>query len=160
MNALELLRNGHRRLQDLLERHALLDDDAWVRRIAIAEQIRRELAQHAEMEQHVFHPALRAALGTEAGAAVRRAEEELRAAREALSVPPSRPPARERMERLSRSLGNHLEHEECGVFPAAKALGPYRLEDLGLQMESVKTWVDAAVEPAQEIGGSDHDRDR
>ena len=148
MNALDLLREGHRRLEDLSARYEALGPDAFLRKTSIREQLQRELIAHAEMEEKVFHVELRDAMGDEAWIDVRRAEESLLAARRAFDTLMEHPAegngGSEALRAFQGCLAVHAAHEEKGVFLPAKGLGRDLLEGVGKRMESAK----AVLEPA------------
>jgi len=139
MKATELLRQQHREVAALFK-SALKSDDPD-EQMDLAEEIADKLALHAAIEEEIFYPAVREAIGTRRGEQdVLEAYEEHHAVKLLLEELPDADPADERFDAklavLQEMVQRHVEDEEEEIFPAAeKKLGKAKLEELAEAME-------------------------
>ena len=149
MNAIDLLKMGHDKVQALFRQY----DDAGEQRQQqreLADQIFTELEVHTTLEEELFYPAVRAKLGVEDAEEAEDEEEDL--VSEALEehqevknliaalrgLNPGDAQFQARFTELRESVEEHIGMEEDELMPdAAAALGG-ELERLGRQLEERK----------------------
>jgi hypothetical protein len=144
MNALSLLKKDHDDVEALFTRYQSLGKGADpAEKRAIAEEVITLLSVHAELEEQVFYPALRAELDEDSE--VLEALEEHHAAKFLLSELDKLPAGHERFDAkftvLMEQIRHHVAEEEGdeGLFTeAGKALRPQQLEELGQRMEELR----------------------
>lgn len=162
-DALTLIRNDHREVDELFEKALDEDTPAAQRRNAVA-KIVQALTVHAQMEEAIFYPALRKAGGEDERDSVLEAAEEhgvvkdliakivaLRSGDETLNA---------KVTVLKELVQHHVKEEESEIFDEAKhTLGKERLEQLGAEMQRFKDRAmrrkvgpDSAAEVAAERG--------
>lgn len=144
MNAIELLKQDHETVRKLLDQLTGTTERAVKTRQELLQKIEQELAIHTQLEEQIFYPAYKEAGGKDAAIMDAEAREEHRAV-EALVLPdllrtdPGSIPFTGRAKVLKELLEHHIEEEEGELFPEARELlGDKRLEELGLEMESMK----------------------
>lgn len=140
MNALELMKDDHRKLERLFD-EALANDDASAR-AGLLHRIRAELMAHERIEEEVFYPALRTA-GDAARELVLEGYEEHHIIDvildELLEVPEEADQWQAKLKVLRENLEHHIEEEEGQMFPrAAKVLDAATLDELGRRMRHLK----------------------
>lgn len=137
MDALQLLRDDHRRVKELFRQFDAADDAST--RKAIADEAIAELMVHAQIEEEVFYPAMqRAGLIDQ----VAHAEEEHHAA-ETIMNEVADLDARDgtlpgRFSALVDAVREHIDEEESQLFPRAAELGMGRLERIGDELTALK----------------------
>lgn len=148
MNAIELLKEDHQKVLEMLTKLAETTDRAEKTRTDLLAKIETELLIHTQLEEEIFYPAFRQA-GQEAGKRedeklFHEATEEHRAV-EALVLPdllktdPSSTAFAGRAKVLKELVEHHAEEEEKSMFPEArKLLGAGTLETLGEAMAQRK----------------------
>ncbi|MBX5484306.1 MAG: hemerythrin domain-containing protein [Myxococcaceae bacterium] len=136
MNALELLRNDHRKVEDLFDRLGVTDRPE--EKADLFEELAELLEVHARIERDVFYPAVKEK-NTER--LLRQLLEEhedmdqLLARMFALDVEDERFDAE--LELLQRAVEAHVSEEEARLFPAVKRmLSDELLEALGDELEA------------------------
>jgi hemerythrin superfamily protein len=157
MNAIELLKADHARVQALFRQYEAAENQAQPQR-ELAEQIFTELEVHASLEEELFYPAVRAQLGTVtveeeptdkadgdadtdtdliAGALEEHQEvKTLIAALRALD--PGDAQFQARFAELREGVEEHVGMEEDELMPAVAATLGRELERLGRQLEERK----------------------
>jgi hemerythrin superfamily protein len=140
LDAIELLKGDHRRVETLFQDYDASDDPDEKRRIA--ELVCQALTVHAQIEEEVFYPAFLEAGGDEQTwqDATREHEE----AKEVIAEIEASDPAQDgsfdaRVQALSRMIAHHVRDEEGpeGMFAESARLG-LDLEELGAQLEQRK----------------------
>lgn len=161
MNAIELLKADHAKVQELFRRY----EQAGERRVELAEQIFTELEMHAALEEELFYPALRGRIkpatlerepptaeeeGEDEASDVMAQEEDLVA--EALEehqevktliamlrrLDPGDPQFQTMFAELRESVEEHVGMEEDELMPDAQAALGGELERLGGQLAERK----------------------
>ncbi|MCY1263168.1 hypothetical protein D9M68_157290 [compost metagenome] len=144
MNAIELLKQDHVIVKQMLEKLSATTDRAVKTRTELLNRIHDELAIHTEIEEQIFYPAYVQAGGEEEANMFYEAKEEHRTVEnlvlpDLLATPPDSVPFAGRVKVLKELLEHHIQEEEKEMFPQAqKLLGKTRLEELGAEMESRK----------------------
>jgi len=139
MNALDLLKEDHKKLKQMLAQ--TLDAHERDARAELIEQVRSELVVHERMEEEVFYPALKS--HERAKDIVLEGFEEHHVADvlldELLEVPEETDLWHAKVKVLQENLEHHIEEEEGEMFKIArKVLEPGELDRLGERMEGVK----------------------
>jgi hemerythrin-like domain-containing protein len=137
MDAVELLKDDHEKIQDLFDDFEdTQDTDA---RRQICEKVHNMLTLHSRIEEDIFYPAVRAELGDDD--LVDEAEEEHHVAKMVLSELENMPAGDERYAAkftvLVESVRHHIREEESEMFPQARKSN-LDLEELGEQMAALK----------------------
>ena len=156
-DALDVLRQDHRRLGELFSQYAkfrpgALNGDG---KMQVIQELCRALAVHAQIEEEVFYPALREAgeadrarVETGTGhATIRRLAEELRNAKHGDEL------ADAKMKVLAEYVQNHVDEEESELFAEARSAG-FDLRALGDQLLARKAELagnEALTEPITAI---------
>lgn len=144
MNAVELLKQDHQLVRQLLEKLSATTERGVKTRMDILHRLHTELTIHTELEEQIFYPAYVEAGGKEQARMMYEAKEEHRTVDslvlpDLLKTPAGSLPFSGRAKVLKELLEHHLEEEEKDMFPeAAKLLGKERLEELGRRMEQHK----------------------
>ncbi|MFF1497284.1 hemerythrin domain-containing protein [Streptomyces sp. NPDC058304] len=142
MDAIVLLREDHKTVEELFKQFEKTGDEDAAERRRIADEVIEELTVHAWIEEQYFYPAAReAAPDTEDH--VLESIEEHHTVIWTLSELKGMDPADERfkakMSVLMEQVRHHFEEEETDWFPdVRKAMGRNRLLDLGAQLEEAK----------------------
>jgi hemerythrin superfamily protein len=148
MNAIQLLKDDHKKVKDLLTKLADTSERATKSRTQLLETIAEELRTHGRIEEDIFYPALRkeaeAQGDKETVKLITEAYEEHRAAVE-LVLPDLEGTAPESIEFSGRAkvlkelVEHHADEEEDEMFPKARKLfDKKRLDELGAEMEEAK----------------------
>ncbi|MET0144756.1 MAG: hemerythrin domain-containing protein [Ilumatobacteraceae bacterium] len=142
MDAITLLRNDHKTVEQLFKRFEKTGDGALVEKRQIVDRIVEELSIHATIEEQLFYPVARATVpGTEEIAL--ESLEEHHIVKWVLSELDGMDPAAERFDAkvtvLIESVRHHVEEEEGEFFPKVRnELGRKALGDLGEALEKAK----------------------
>jgi hemerythrin-like domain-containing protein len=145
MNAIELLKADHEKVRGLLSQLTETTKRAEKTRTQLLEQIRLELDVHTQIEEEIFYPAFKEAVGeSDDEATVFEALEEHRAAGElvlpdllATDVTSDRFSGRAKV--LKELVEHHAQEEENEMFKTAReVLGREQLDELGVQMGARK----------------------
>jgi len=152
MMAIEMLMKDHREAVGLIddlensdvEQLETADEETTVvqSKEDLFRRLKNALTVHTQLEEQIFYPAL--ANFDETSEIVERSYEEHQEVNELLSdLTGSSPTAEEWIEligELRENLEHHIEEEEGELFPQAEELlGEERLEELGRQMEEIKS---------------------
>jgi hemerythrin-like domain-containing protein len=136
MDALQLLREDHRKVKELFRQFEEADNKATKR--AIAETCFVELDIHSVIEEEVFYPAVRRQ-GNGTGEIVGRAEEEHHLVdnlmAELMEMEPGNMEFDAKFHILIENVKTHIDEEEAQMLPLAAEVGMARLEKLGERME-------------------------
>jgi hemerythrin superfamily protein len=143
MDAITLLKNDHRTVEQLFKRFEQAGERAHVQKRQIVDRIIEELSVHAAIEEQVFYPAARATVPDTEDLALESLEEH-HVVKWLLSELEAMEPAHERFDAkvtvLIETVRHHVEEEESEFFPKArKELGRNELADLGERLADAKT---------------------
>jgi hemerythrin superfamily protein len=134
--AVELIREDHRKVQELFEQFEEAEERRQMQRIV--ETALRELEMHADLEEELFYPALRDEMEEEEK--LDEAEEEHHVARlliaELKKMNPKDERYRAKFKVLAESVKHHIKEEESSVLPEAER--SLDGADLGEQMAERK----------------------
>ncbi|WJN57335.1 hemerythrin domain-containing protein [Pseudomonas sp. SO81] len=144
MNAVELLKQDHQVVKQLLEKLVATTERGVKTRQDLLHKLHVELAVHTDIEEQIFYPAYEKAGGREEGVMSAEAKEEHRTV-DSLVLPdliktdPATINFAGRAKVLKELLEHHIEEEEEEMFPKAEELlGAQKLEELGKLMEERK----------------------
>jgi hemerythrin superfamily protein len=144
MNAITLLKNDHKTVEDLFKRFEKLGPRAVKSKEDVVARIIRELSVHAAIEEMVFYPAIRDAVENgDVDDMVLESLEEHHIVKWVLSELDGLSAEHERFDAkvtvLMENVRHHVEEEEKDLFPKVnKLLGKPRLDDLGEAMAQAK----------------------
>ncbi|WP_439878737.1 hemerythrin domain-containing protein [Pseudomonas prosekii] len=145
MNAIDLLKADHERVKAILTQLSDSTERAVKKRVELINKLEMEITIHTRLEEEVLYPAYKKAGGKEVEVMYYEAKEEHRTV-DSLVLPdlkvtdPSTPEFAGRVKVVKELLEHHIEEEETEMFPQAKKLlGKAALEELGQQMEALKT---------------------
>jgi hemerythrin superfamily protein len=144
MNAITLLKNDHKTVEDLFQRFEKLGPRAVKSKEDVVARIIRELSVHAAIEEMVFYPAIRQAVDDgEIEDMVLESLEEHHIVKWVLSELDGMSAEEERFEAkvtvLMENVRHHVEEEEGDLFPqVSKMLGRPGLDELGQAMAELK----------------------
>jgi hemerythrin-like domain-containing protein len=154
MNAVELLKQDHQVVKQLLEKLVATTERGVKTRQDLLQKIHVELAVHTDIEEQIFYPAYEQAGGREEGVMNAEAREEHRAV-DSLVLPdlaktdPSSISFAGRAKVLKELVEHHIEEEEQEMFPkATELLGAEKLEELGKLMEARKRSLKQSLQAA------------
>lgn len=142
MDAITLLRNDHKTVEQLFKRFEKAGDQAHVEKRQVVDRIIEELSVHAAVEEQVFYPVARATVpGTEDIAL--ESLEEHHIVKWVLSELVDLDPGNERFDAkvtvLIENVRHHVKEEEQEFFPKVRnELGRKALADLGETMAAAK----------------------
>jgi hemerythrin-like domain-containing protein len=158
MDALGLLREDHRRLEELLERLERDDRSDPRGRARLIGQVRAALRQHVDQEEGLLYPAFEArASGPNIDADMApRGREQHRVLRVLVDELGGLPPGDQRLEAKLRLLvgrvRSHLDDEDTGLFAATEDLvSDAELLDLGRRLAVRKRVVAAQEEIRKDL---------
>ncbi|VVO38475.1 hemerythrin domain-containing protein [Pseudomonas fluorescens] len=145
MNAIRLLEQDHVRVKDILGQLSESTERAVKKRTELIAKLEMEITIHTRLEEEILYPAFKKAGGKEQVVMYHEAKEEHRTV-DSLVLPdlkatdPGTPEFSGRVKVVKELLEHHIEEEETEMFPQAeKLLGKATLEELGAQMEALKT---------------------
>jgi hemerythrin superfamily protein len=143
-DAIGLLKDDHRMVEELLERFEASDSDA--EKVELAQEICQALTLHAHVEEQLFYPALRKA-GMEHDL-LDEAEVEHQSLKQLIEeLDGSKADADlfdARVKVLGEYVKHHMEEEENEIMPQARSLG-IDLDALGEDILAMKTRLEARV---------------
>ncbi len=144
MNAIDLLKEDHKRVKAILGQLSDSTERAVKKRSELLNKLEMEIVIHTRLEEEILYPAFKKAGGKEQAIMYHEAKEEHRAV-DSLVLPdlkatsPSTLEFSGRVKVVKELLEHHIEEEETEMFPQArKLLGKAVLEELGEQMEAMK----------------------
>lgn len=163
MNAIELLKDDHQRVSEMIGRLESQDsrsDDHL--RLGIFEQLKELLQTHTKMEETVFYPALEDKAETRALVEESYREhhtvDEILARLDQLKDEPTGG-WQTQLDELKRNVEHHVAEEEGELFPRAELLlSAAELQDMRVEMERVTTHqseLDSLIYPASRLGSED-----
>jgi hemerythrin superfamily protein len=142
MDAITLLKNDHRTVEDLFERFENTGPRGKKAKRAIADKIIRELSVHAEIEEMIFYPSVRSWVPEEVSQVLEALEEHnvvkwLLASLERMSPDDERFDAK--MSVMIENVRHHVKEEEREMFPKVrKAMPRSALNELGDRLSQGK----------------------
>lgn len=138
MDAVKLLMEDHRRVEDLIARFESLHER--IARVKVVQEMSQELNLHAQEEEQIFYPAFREA-SKDQGMVQHALEEhqEMKDLLNSLTDDLSDQALESKILELKRIIQDHVQEEEQEMFPKAReVLGDARLEELGDRIEQSK----------------------
>jgi hemerythrin superfamily protein len=139
MNAIQMLREDHRRVQDLFREFEMLSAGQSKKKKTICERIFSELEVHAALEEELFYPAFKEEADADGQLLIDASLEDHRGVsaliEELRAMDTNDDEYDTRFEELIESVENHIEEEEDIMFPEAEDLLEGALERLGREME-------------------------
>jgi hemerythrin superfamily protein len=136
MDAIVMLRNDHAAVEKLFKTFEAGD-------LSVVPRICDELETHAELEEELFYPSVRAEVDEQDDEVLEAVEEhhvvkllvaELRA------LDPTDETYRAKATVLMENVRHHIEEEEGEMFPAVRsALGRKRLQEIGARMDEARS---------------------
>jgi hemerythrin-like domain-containing protein len=153
-DALDLLEADHKEVQKIFKQFKqLIEDDApRSEKSVLVKKACNALIVHTKLEEEIFYPAVRKAIGNEE--LMDEAKVEHEAAKELIDQLLDMMPGEELYDAkfivLGEQVKHHIKEEEGEIFPAAKK-AKVDLEGLGVQMGKRK------AELQQEMGSVDED---
>jgi hemerythrin superfamily protein len=157
VNALKLLEDQHREVEDLFEEFESAGDGAKKTKERIFKQIADALAVHAEIEEKLFYPEAKEASEDLEDLLRESVEEHLSVKRiiaDLLQAGVEDEQFDARVKVLKEQVEHHVEEEESELFPQVKkACDDSTLEDLGGRMEELAHELEAQGDPSKEIPG-------
>jgi hemerythrin superfamily protein len=142
MDAITLLRNDHKTVEQLFKRFEKAGDGAHVEKRQIVDRIIEELSVHAAVEELVFYPVARATVPDTEDIALESLEEH-HIVKWLLSELVGLDPTNERFDAkvtfLIENVRHHVKAEESDFFPKVRSeLGRKALTDLGAALADAK----------------------
>lgn len=140
-DAIELLMSGHETLRALLGELSRTSEAEAARRNQLLARIERELQIHAELEEQIFYPALRAAGGQEENRMFYEAIEAHRAVANLVlpdlkKIDPGSARFSGRAKVMKTLVESHADEEESTMFAAARRLlSEAQLGELGRRLQ-------------------------
>ncbi|WP_120994810.1 hemerythrin domain-containing protein [Stutzerimonas urumqiensis] len=144
MNAIELLKQDHERVKDMLNKLTETGERAVKTRTELLEKIEQEISLHTRIEEEVLYPALRQEGDKEEVKMTHEAKEEHRAVDDLvlpdlLKTDVGSLEFSGRAKVLKELMEHHIEEEESEMFPMCeKTFDAKRLEEMGQQMADLK----------------------
>jgi len=144
VNAIDMLREDHEKVRELLSQLSSTTNRAAKKRSDLLQKVKKELLIHTQIEEEIFYPAFRDSQADESKKLFYEAKEEHRAVDELVlpDVENTEPASEEfagRIKVLKDMIEHHAEEEEQEIFPKAKkALSKEELEELGERMAERK----------------------
>lgn len=137
MNAIQMLKDDHRRVKALFREFEGAGERAYQKKQRLAEETMRELEVHTKLEEEIFYPAAKAK-GGELKDTVDEGLEEHHVVKvlidELRGMDPQAEQYDPKFKVLTENVEHHIEEEEQELLPeAAKKLGD-AVETLGAQM--------------------------
>ncbi len=155
MNAIDLLEQQHREVEELFEEFEDAGDGARKTKERLCREIADQLAIHAEIEEKIFYPESKQPDTEEL---LRESVEEHLAMKRTLAdlidsdVEDAQFDAR--MKVLQELVEHHAEEEEKELFPkVSKACSDEELDDMGSRMQKMAGDLEAEGEPSRNVPG-------
>jgi hemerythrin superfamily protein len=142
-DALKVLREDHRRVDDLFKRFDQAGDRAYKTKRRLVDQMIRELSVHAAIEEEVFYPAVRERMHQSEDDVLESLEEH-HLVKVTLAELDGMDPTDERFDAkvtvMMENVRHHAKEEEEGeLFPKVrKAFTPSELREMGRRLEQAK----------------------
>jgi len=142
MNAITVLKNDHKKVEQLFKRFEKLGDGAEKTKRKLVDEMIVELSVHASIEEMVFYPRTRQEVQA-AEDEVLESLEEHHIVKWTLSELQDMKPSDERFDAkvtvLIESVRHHVKEEETELFPeVSRKLGRKELNELGDELEAAR----------------------
>jgi hemerythrin superfamily protein len=142
MDAVQLLEDDHKTVEDLFGRYEEAGEEAYKEKRHLVDRVIKELSIHATIEEEIFYPATREARG-ETEQMIAEAYHEHAKAKRTLADLERMEAEDPRFDQTVRSLiadvRHHVEEEEGEMFPQVQQLlSKEELDSLGEQMREAK----------------------
>ncbi len=142
MDAITLLKNDHKTVEDLFRRFEQAGERAYVEKRRLVDRMIEELARHAAIEEQLFYPTTRATVPSTHDIALESIEEH-HIVKWELQELKDMDPHDERFDAkvavLMENVRHHVEEEESEYFPKVRdQLGRNDLQELGDKMEAIR----------------------
>jgi len=144
LNAIELLREDHEKVRQLLSELSNTTNRAAKKRSELLQKIKKEVEVHAQIEEEIFYPAFRKSSAEDSEKLYHEAKEEHRAV-DRLVLPdleetePTSEEFQGRVKVLKDMIEHHAEEEEQEMFvKAQEVFSEEELEELGQRMAERK----------------------
>jgi hemerythrin-like domain-containing protein len=156
VNALKLLETQHREVEELFEEFESAGEGARKTKERLCAQVADALALHAEIEEKLFYPEMKQAIGKEGEELLRESVEEhlsvKRLLDDILDSSASDDQFDAKMKVLKEQVEHHVEEEESELWKQAKkSCSNEQLEDLGQRMEELAEQLESEGHPASRI---------
>jgi hypothetical protein len=141
MNAIDLIKQDHRKVEQLFAEFMNLEEADSDNREDLFQQIEMELLAHAEAEEKVFYPAIEPEAEDKVEEALSEHQEVKELLAELMELDLDDEGFDEKMTALMENVQHHVEEEEAadGVLERArKALDAKTLSTMGTDMQKVK----------------------
>jgi hemerythrin-like domain-containing protein len=155
VNAIDLLKEQHRDVEELFEEYEVQGDGARKAKERLCREIADHLAVHAEIEEKIFYPEAKQKNTEEL---LRESVEEHLAMKRTLAdllqadVEDAQFDAR--MTVLKELVEHHVEEEEKELFPRIeKSCSKEELEDMGVRMQEMADELESEGEPSRNVPG-------
>lgn len=153
MNAIKILEDQHREVEQLFKAFKALGDEAFDEKYDLFTQIADALALHAAIEEKVFYPSV---LANETEEVLREAVQEhlsvKRLLADLLDLEANDEEFDAKMTVLEEQVLHHVKEEESEMLPKVrKMFEADSLEQLGVQMENLAAELLAEGEPSKNI---------
>ena len=166
MDAITMLKEDHRTVEQLFKRFEKAGDRAFAEKRRLADQIVEALSKHAAIEEQVFYPVARATV-PDTEDIVLESLEEHHIVKWVLSELDGMDPAEERFDAkmtvLIENVRHHVEEEEQEFFPQVRAeLDRNALAEVGDAMATAREMAPSHPHPtfAGHASGEPHRRGR
>jgi hemerythrin superfamily protein len=151
MDAIVLLKEDHKAVEQLFKRFEKAGDKSHAEKKSIVDQVIVALTQHAYIEETIFYPMAREAVAATEDHVLESVEEHHVVAwmlSELAGANPSDERYDAKMTVLMENVRHHVREEEDEWFPQVRAaLGRKRLQELGEQLVAAKA--DAPSDPLE-----------
>jgi hemerythrin-like domain-containing protein len=141
MNAIELLMQDHKEASSMMDQLEVADKgDRSAKDIFL--QLKEALTLHTQIEEQIFYPALKNHKETSdmVPEALEEHQEVDHILAEMSGLNPGNDEFMDKLTELRDSIEHHVEEEENEMFPKAEqVLGQSRLQEMGSQMQQMKT---------------------
>jgi hemerythrin superfamily protein len=155
VNAIDLLEQQHREVEELFEEFEGAGDGAKKTKERLCREISDALAMHAEIEEKLFYPESKQENTEEI---LRESVEEHLAMKriiaDLIESGPSDEQFEAKMKVLQEQVEHHVEEEEKELFPKVrKACSKEELEDLGTRMQTMAEELESQGDASSSIPG-------
>ena len=139
MNAIQILREDHTRVQDLFREFEMLSAGHSKKKKTISEKVFSELEVHTTLEEEVFYPAFKEEADADGQLLIDGSLEDHQSVsaliEELRAMDTNNDEYDARFEELIEIVETHIEEEEDILFPDAEDILGGSLERLGREME-------------------------
>ena len=142
-NAIEMLTEDHQRVSDMFEEYeSVKDDEDDGDKIQRVQEICLELTIHSTVEEEIFYPAAREALGEDGADLLDEAEVEHSSVKDLIVQLSESQPSEDlydaKVKVLSEYVKHHVEEEEGELFPKLRDSEDFDADAIGDQMAERK----------------------